>query len=45
VLVFDSFKRTSADDAVKFHSPIYGELIRRVFSSEFPLSTMGFVHR
>jgi len=41
VLVFDSFKRTSADDAVKFHSPIYGELIRRVFSSEFPLSTMG----
>ena len=41
VVVFDSYKRKSVEDVVKFHSPIYGELIRRVFSSNFPLTTMG----
>jgi hypothetical protein len=41
VVIFDSFKRQSVEDVIKFHSPVYGELIKRVFSSNFPLTTMG----
>ena len=41
VVIFDSPVRTTSEDVVRFHVPVYGELLRRVFSNGRPVTTMA----
>lgn len=41
VVIVDSHKRMTSQEAASFHHPVYHELIRRVFSSGHDVTTLG----